>query len=173
MSEFAGPLEDSYWVAPKRLLAGPLPASDDRRKLRDMVRALLSNGIRTIIDLRGPSESPAIRSLLYKLESDDDPCAWVGVPIVNGAAPSLVVLNTILDVIDSSLAADRPVYVHCQGGLGRTGTVVAAWWIRHGHYEPEDALEQLKVRRVGLEHGDRPSPETPPQFRLVRSLKPG
>ena len=33
-------------------------------------------------------------------------------------------MNRILNEIDSSLSADRPVYVHCWGGKGRTGAVV-------------------------------------------------
>lgn len=31
-----------------------------------------------------------------------------------------------------ALAAGQTVYVHCYGGIGRTGTVVGCWLVRHG-----------------------------------------
>ncbi|MCB9598318.1 MAG: dual specificity protein phosphatase family protein [Sandaracinaceae bacterium] len=167
-----GPLPDAYWADPKRLLAGPHPLNhvSERAAQRARLRALLDAGIRTVIDLRTPVEPPSIRSLLDKLSEE---ATWVGVPILDGAAPTHPQLVTILDVIDASLARDRPVYVHCHGGLGRTGTVVACWWIRHGLFSPEDALVELGVRRRGQPHGERPSPETAPQLRLVRSWTAG
>jgi hypothetical protein len=166
------PLPDSYWAEPARVLAGPLP-SGERSELRASVRGLLDAGIRTVIDLRTPSEPPSIRSMLDKLAREDEDPVWVGLPILDGGAPSRAHMQTILDVIDGSLARDRAVYVHCQGGRGRTGTVIACWWIRHGAFDPEAALGELMVRRKGEPNGERPSPETGAQFRLVRSWTRG
>jgi hypothetical protein len=172
-SPFAGPLPDSYWADPGRLLAGPLPTGADRAELRARVRALLDAGVRTVIDLRTPAEPPSIRALFGKLANGDEPVAWLGVPILDGAAPSHAELTTILDAVDASLTRERPVYLHCQGGRGRTGTVVACWWIRHGRFAPEEALAELGRRREGQPHGAHPSPETGPQLRLVRSWTEG
>lgn len=164
-----GPLPDSYWADPGRLLAGPYPLLGrvDREPQRAAVRALLDASIRCVIDLRTPAEPPSIRSLLDKLCDD---AVWIGFPILDGAAPSAPLLEAILDSIDASLARDRPVYVHCQGGRGRTGTIVACWWIRHGLYDAAGALRELSVRRAGQPHGEHPSPETGAQLRLVRSF---
>ena len=41
-------------------------------------------------------------------------------------------MREVLDAIDASLEARLPVYVHCYGGIGRTGTVVGCWLVRHG-----------------------------------------
>jgi len=168
-AEHGGPLPDSYWADRGRLLAGPWPllGCRDREAQRAAVQALLDASIRTVIDLRTPAEPPSIRSLLDKLGDD---AVWIGAPILDGAAPSRPLLDAILDAIDASLARDRPVYVHCQGGRGRTGTIVAAWWIRHGRYDAEGALRELTARRAGQPHGDHPSPETGAQLRLVREL---
>lgn len=167
------PLPDSYWAEPGRLLAGPIPTSEDRAALRAQVARLLELGVRTVVDLRTPSEPPSIRVLLDKLATDTIDPIWIGVPILDGGAPSVAQMQTLLDVIDGSLARDRPVYVHCQGGRGRTGTVVACWWIRHGRYDVEAALAELMRRRAGQPNGARPSPETGPQLRLVRSWTRG
>ncbi|MCA9710128.1 MAG: dual specificity protein phosphatase family protein [Myxococcales bacterium] len=171
-SPFAGPIDDAYWADPGRLLAGPYPllGLTEAEQRRRAVEALLDAGVRTVIDLRTPVEPPSVRVLLAK-RSDD--AAWLGVPILDGTAPSVPTLVAILDAIDASLARDRPVYVHCQGGRGRTGTVVACWWIRHARYDVDAALAALTSRRAGMPHGRWPSPETPPQLRLVRSWAPG
>lgn len=164
---FAGPIPDSYWAADD-LLAGPLPAGADRPALRAAVRALLDAGVRTVIDLRTPAEPPSIRSMLDKLS---DEAVWIGVPILDGAAPSRAALEAILDAVDAAHARGRIVYVHCQGGRGRTGTVVAAWWMRHGVVGGVDAaLAELRRRRAGLLHGAHPSPETGAQLRLLRAI---
>jgi hypothetical protein len=170
---YEGPLVESYWADPGRLLAGPCPWGDDREDLRKQVRALLGVGVRTVIDLRTPAEPQGIRVLLEKLSSDEDPAVWFGAPILDGGAPSAGQLALLLDTIDASLARSKPVYVHCAGGRGRTGTVIACWWIRHGVFEAEGALAELMRRRAGHPHGHMPSPETGPQYRLVRSWARG
>ncbi len=170
--EDAGPFDDVYWAEPGRVLAGPYPflGVTEREERRTRVRALLDAGVRTVIDLRTRAEPPSVRVLMSKF---DDEVAWIGMPILDGAAPNEATLATILDAIDASLERGRVVYVHCQGGRGRTGTVVACWWIRHGRYDVEGALAALTERRVGLAHGQWPSPETAQQLRLVRSWERG
>ncbi len=166
------PIPNSYWAEEGRLLAGPLPVAEDREGLRVQVRALLDAGIRTIVDLRTPAEPPGVRALLEKLATAEQQVAWIGVPILNGDAPSPALLELVLDTIDASLARGRAVYVHCAGGRGRTGTVVACWWIRHGLFDAESALAELVKHRAAI--GDaKPSPETGVQYRLVRSWARG
>jgi protein tyrosine/serine phosphatase len=48
----------------------------------------------------------------------------------------------ILDFLDLSLAQNRKVYLHCWGGVGRTGTVVGCFLRRRGLSGPE-ALARL------------------------------
>ncbi len=166
------PVPDSWWATPL-LLAGPLLPATDRALLRALVRSLLDAGVRTVIDLRTAAEPPGIGSMLEKQALEGEAVAWVNFPILNGAAPSAALLELILDTIDASLARARGVYVHCAGGRGRTGTVMACWWIRHGHFDPEEALDELNRRRAGLPSGAMPSPETGSQYRLVRSWRCG
>jgi hypothetical protein len=167
------PIPGSYWADEHRLLAGPLPTSDVREGLRVQVRGLLDAGIRTIVDLRTLAEPPGIRPLLEKLAASDEDVAWIGIPILNGDAPSPALLELTLDIVDASLARSRPVYLHCAGGHGRTGTVVACWWIRHGIHEPAQALASLMTHRAGLRDAGHPSPETAAQIRLVESWRAG
>ena len=55
----------------------------------------------------------------------------------------------ILDKIDDDLAAGHNIYVHCWGGVGRTGTVVGCWLVRHGYATKDDVLCVLSDLRLG------------------------
>jgi len=166
------PIPDAYWAQEGKLLAGPYPFLDcaTRPAKREAIHALLRAGVCTVVDLRTPAEPPSVRSLLGKLNAE---ATWIGMPILDGAAPNQALMESILDAMDASIARGRPVYVHCQGGRGRTGTVVACWWIRHGHFDPAAAVEALMQRRAGQPNGARMSPETGAQARLVKSWRPG
>lgn len=78
------------------------------------------------------------------------------------------VTTQILDTIDEHLAAGRTVYVHCWGGVGRTGLIVGCWLARHGR-RGEEALERLRqLWRRNPKSLRRRSPERPEQEEYVR-----
>ena len=77
-------------------------------------------------------------------------------PVRDLSIPSIDGMRTILGVINLSLEAGRPVYVHCLGGIGRTGTVVGCWLRRHQLATADDVLAVLaELRRA--EHRSCPS----------------
>jgi protein-tyrosine phosphatase len=80
-------------------------------------------------------------------------------------------MNEILDAVDDALASGRTVYVHCFGGVGRTGTVVACHLVRHGA-RPHDALALIAEWRRGRPDGRRASPETSQQRMFVEGWRP-
>jgi protein-tyrosine phosphatase len=83
-------------------------------------------------------------------------------------------MQTVLDTIDESLKAGRTVYIHCWGGVGRTGTVVGCWLLRHSLADPTNVLDILmKLRRQDRERGPRMSPETAEQQRFVKQWLAG
>ena len=72
--------------------------------------------------------------------------------------------------IDKALDDGKNVYVHCWGGIGRTGTVVGCWLVRRG-MTGDEVLAQIAERWQGMEKRYRHprSPQTPQQRRYVRS----
>ena len=79
-------------------------------------------------------------------------------------------MSDILDAIDEALARGRVVYVHCWGGIGRTGTVVACWLRRHGR-TGEQALAELAGFWTNMQKRHRAprSPETAGQVAWVHA----
>ena len=82
-------------------------------------------------------------------------------------------MRDILDEIDHALAKNSPVYVHCLGGKGRTGTVVGCYLARHGIAVGRAAL--AKIRELRRNHPDAHviSPETEEQRQFVIRWKKG
>ncbi|TVQ35478.1 MAG: protein phosphatase [Spirochaetaceae bacterium] len=81
-------------------------------------------------------------------------------------------MQRILRWIDDQIAAGRPVYVHCRGGVGRTGTVVGCWLARHGIAIGDQALRHIDALRAQTANRAHPSPETDAQCAMVRGWRP-
>ena len=77
-------------------------------------------------------------------------------------------MRAILDRIDASIADGRPVYVHCWGGIGRTGTVVCCWLIERGR-TCDEALADICQLREGIQKRMIQSPEADGQREFVRA----
>lgn len=72
-------------------------------------------------------------------------------PIPDMQAPSLEEAWRLCLQIDGWLAADEVVAVHCHAGLGRTGTVLAAYWLWRagGQCTAVQALEHVRSLEPG------------------------
>ena len=92
-------------------------------------------------------------------------------PIPDMGTPTSGYVMRILDDIDAAIAAGDRVYVHCWGGVGRTGTVIGCWLARH-ELADGDPIARIAALRTGIA-GARPSPETPGQVDLVRGWRRG
>jgi protein-tyrosine phosphatase len=63
--------------------------------------------------------------------------------------------------------------VHCWGGLGRTGLVVACWLRgRHGYDGPAALAALAELRQQDRLRGHQLAPETEQQRAFVQSWKP-
>jgi len=153
-------LEGCYWVEEGRFLAGPYPHSGDRiTRLRDL-------GVTLFVDLTEPGEygSPSYDARL------GGAIGVVRKPLRDFTAPRADEMREILDVIDSELAAGGVVYLHCYGGIGRTGTVVGCYLVRHGT-PPDEVIEAIGRLRAETDTADWPSPESEEQCKLVETWR--
>lgn len=163
------PHANACLVAPG-LLAGQYPGAETLSATRIGIRQHLDAGIRLFIDLTEPGELTPYDAVLAEEATRAGvvarhvrfPIPDVGVP----AAPDT--MRRILDAMADG-RTDASAYVHCWGGVGRTGTAVGCFLRRHGA-APDDALATVqrlystveKVHRIPL------SPETDAQRAYVR-----
>jgi protein-tyrosine phosphatase len=167
------PTSSSYWVVPGLLLAGAYPGHPDPDEHHFRVKSLVSAGVRTVISLMEPEETdhagdPFVpyTDLARQLCPE---AVCVRHPIRDVSVPTKAGMLAILDEKDMHTQARTPVYVHCWGGVGRTGTVVGCWLLRHRLAEPSDVLDVLmRLRQQDKERRHRMSPETGEQQRFVR-----
>lgn len=174
------PIADSYWVLwppaePARLLAGEYPGAKVTAEAEAKIGKLLEAGVTLFIDLTEAGEynlrpyadlaqqlaTRANRSVSYRRLS-----------IPDVSVPSPIKMKEILDTIDQALVRGETIYVHCYGGIGRTGTVIGCWLARHG-LGGEEALAYISHWRAGTPDGWRTSPETAAQRQMVTSWPDG
>jgi hypothetical protein len=131
----AGPIPDSYWLIDGMLLAGRHPGAADGNAARDNLTRFLDAGIRTFLDLTETSEPlTTYDGLLRNLSAGRKiETTYVRISVRDRSVPhEREVMTRILQTIRHETAAGRPVYVHCWGGIGRTGTVVGCWLVESG-----------------------------------------
>jgi atypical dual specificity phosphatase len=122
------------WLLPGQLVACAYP----RRQAG--LASLARQGVSVVINLHQRAHRPARLAALGLTE--------LHLPVADFTAPSPEQLVRGVDAIDAALAEGRKVAVHCGGGLGRTGTLLACYLVRHG-MSTVDAIERVRAVRPG------------------------
>ena len=156
---------------PGRFLAGEYPGAFRPAVARQRLADYLASGITYFLDLTQPHDGlePYAALLAEEGARVGLTTEYIRLPIYDMSVPSAAHMVAILDTIDQALAAGKNVYVHCWGGIGRTGTVIGCHLVRHG-YDGEQALAQLAYWWESVEKSNRSprSPETNEQVNMVR-----
>ena len=128
--------------------AAPVPHIDGVSKLRavdDRVwrgahpaergyRQLAENGVTTVVDLRSEPDA-----------SDSDTAAVaaglevIHLPVRDGQVPSRAEIQTFVQAVED---AEGTVFLHCGAGVGRTGSMAAAYLVATGQATPSAALRR-------------------------------
>jgi len=175
------PFDQAYWVVPDRLMAGYYPGSVHNQDAHPKLSALLGCGIRHLISLMRDDEiiwygkpvvpyEAQVRSISRTLDGE---VTFDRMPIKDMSIPTRIEMARILDRIDHNIRNDKPVYLHCLGGVGRTGTVVGCYLARHGYASGQKILQMIQHLRQNTATQDRSSPETFAQIDLVCSWVQG
>jgi atypical dual specificity phosphatase len=132
-----------WWIIPGVLAGMPMPFIHPERRLNaggpldayvDELPELHSAGIRAVVSLLNiPSDAAVYESAGFAL---------LCLPVPDGGAPTPEQADEFVVFVNEQRGAQRPVAVHCEAGLGRTGTMLALHLIAQG-----DSAESA-IRRV-------------------------
>ncbi len=165
------PTDRSYWVIEQSLLAGAYPGASVGSTVGHLVDAGITAFVNLTEDL-DPASADASLDPYDRLLGDG--IVLVRHPMVDLGVPPHATMKRALDEIDGLLERGLGVYVHCWGGIGRTGMVVGCWLVRHELVRPGHALAVLaQLRRTDRGWGWRRSPETDEQRTFVEAWRPG
>jgi hypothetical protein len=140
---------DFFWLVPGRLAGGSRPGARrfspfaNGRRLADDLMWLQAEGIGAVLTITTrPFPADALSEHGFAL---------LHLPVRDFTAPTLEQLATATAWIDAQIENGLPTLVHCGGGRGRTGAVLAGWLIAHGRAVEEAVAEVRRVRPGAVE----------------------
>lgn len=151
----------AWWVDRGRLLAGEYPGHREAARARHKVDLLVDAGIRTFIDLTTPADrldpyEPIVGAVA---EARRLRLRHMSFPIPDLGVVGDDEYGTVTHMIERAFE-DGGVYVHCWGGIGRTGTVVGCVLADEG-LSYDEIVERLATLRRGSRKEHRRAPEMP------------
>lgn len=119
----------------ENLYRGAQPRSGGISKLKEL-------GVKTIVNLRGSDEG----SRAEEAEARALGLNYFNVPLPGLSRPSDEQVQKVLSLINNS--QNWPVFVHCNHGQDRTGTIIACYRISHDGWKLDEAMKEAK--RYGM-----------------------
>lgn len=107
------------WVIPGQVAGSSIP------KKIGQIKGFEEYGIRTVINMMNENE---VDLSMY----NDSVISHHIFGIPNKTAPSIEMMDTIINIMEDTVALGNSVLVHCGGGVGRAGTVLACYILKHG-----------------------------------------
>jgi atypical dual specificity phosphatase len=70
------------------------------------------------------------------------------IPVRDFEAPTLEQIENFVAFAENVRSEGKKLVVHCDAGIGRTGTMLACYLVSKG-YSAADAIEEVRIRRPG------------------------
>lgn len=162
------PLNQSYEICSNGIIyAGEYPGDKNEEVAKQKIEHMCHFGIRHFIDL---TEEGELHPYNHLLPSDT---TYTRFPIVDCGAPkSVESVQRLLLRIEELKKMEGYVYVHCWGGVGRTGTIIACYLSQY--WEEPDLNHTLEVLRRNFSEmpksAYRKTPETKEQIDFIEQF---
>lgn len=165
ISFLSKPLYQSYEVVCNGIIyAGEYPGDIDPEKARSKIQHMYHFGVRHFVDL---TEAGELAPYSHLLPSDT---TYLRFPIKDCGAPdSTENVQRLLFRLKELQKMGGEVYLHCWGGVGRTGTIVACHLANHwDETSPEEVLKVLRRNFSDMpKAAHRVTPETKEQTDFI------
>ena len=159
------PLHQSFHVD-WNIYAGEYPGDKYGKKAEEKIEQMTHFGVRHYIDLTEEGELHPYSQLLPKGTT------YTRFPIRDCDVPSSIddVERLIRHIQKLSKRNDGYVYIHCWGGVGRTGTIVACYFAENNSFEK--AMQLLRKQFSEMpKSSHRTTPDTNEQINFVKKYK--
>jgi uncharacterized protein (TIGR01244 family) len=117
-----------------RLFRGAQPDGDGMKSLARL-------GVKTIINLRMTNDVWSAEEAAARAAG----ITYTNVPMSGISRPTDEQVEKVLSIIQTG---PHPVFVHCQHGADRTGSIIACYRVRHDKWPSKQAL--LEARQHGM-----------------------
>lgn len=118
-------------VLPNKLFGMPAPEEKD---LKNLTQA----GIKSIVCLLEDNSN------IEAYNTNGFENLWL--PVADNEAPTFEQVEKLVKFIDEQNEKNNPVAIHCQGGKGRTGTLIASYLISKGDTF-EEAMNKIDEKQ--------------------------
>jgi protein-tyrosine phosphatase len=159
------PWARAWWVD-EHLIGGAYPGALTPADAEKKVNAIVAAGVTLFLDLTEEIDRLEPYEHLIHAVDRDPRVRRVALPVRDLTPPSPEQVREALALIDEEAEAGGVTYVHCWGGIGRTGSIIGCYLART--MGGEAALERLRELRAGSGDSHRQAPETEAQRALVR-----
>ena len=124
------------WIEPGALAASGIPLG-----VKDL-QSLYEQGVRAIVSL---TEHPLTvqKEITPQVLTEID-LTCLHKPIVDQEPPDMATVRETAQFINQMKAQDQPVLLHCHAGIGRTGTMLHAYYLAEG-LSLEEAMAKVKA----------------------------
>jgi len=120
----------------------------------DEMASLQAAGVRAVVCLLNiPGDASVYESAGF---------SFLCLPVPDGGAPTFEQAEEFVRFVTEQRAAQRPVAVHCEAGLGRTGTLLATYLVAQGESAAAAIARVRAAEKVAV--------ETPTQIRFLEQF---
>ncbi|PVD23860.1 hypothetical protein C0Q70_17134 [Pomacea canaliculata] len=122
------------WVIVDLLCACGLPGTVAN------LRYLKNQGVTCIVSLTPEHHLP---------QHDMEGLEVVRIEVEDMTPPTLFQVHQFIEIVDKAKYDKTGVAVHCAAGKGRTGTMIACYFVHHMHISADEALDKIRSLRAG------------------------